>query len=109
MQHPIISDILGRVGKVIYGHTKQYPSLTLYYVFKNLAMEHNIILNYQARQIRKGQLTLCIESKLSEKERIILLKEINKYFNVDLDVEIADNSDIKSVQKKKVDFISEIP
>jgi phenylacetate-CoA ligase len=108
MQHYIIKDVLGRVGKVIYGRSREYPSLTLYYVFKNLAMEHDIILNYQARQSVKSQLKLNIESLLTERERKLLIKEIDKYFHDDLDVDISDNVDLKSVQKKKVDFVSEL-
>jgi phenylacetate-CoA ligase len=37
--HPVIKEVLGRTGKVIYGKSGRYPSLTLYYVFKNLAIE----------------------------------------------------------------------
>jgi phenylacetate-CoA ligase len=50
--HPVITDILGRVGKKIAGKESSYPSLTLYYLFKNLGLTKNILLNYQA--IQKG-------------------------------------------------------
>lgn len=35
--------------------TSKYPSLTFYYVFKNIAIQDGITLNYQARQDRKRQ------------------------------------------------------
>lgn len=108
MQHYIIKEILGRVGKVIYGSKDQYPSLTLYYVFKNLAMDHNIILNYQAIQSQKGTLKVNIESSLGEQERNLLNKEFVKYFQDDLSVVIVGDVDLKSTNRKKTDFISEV-
>ena len=33
--HPVILDVLGRVGKNVLGKKSIYPSLTFYYVFKN--------------------------------------------------------------------------
>lgn len=108
MQRPVIKEVMGRVGKVIYGLTGEYPSLTLYYVFKNLAMESKIILNYQAIQKRKGHLDVSIENKLEDYERPMLLREFNKYFGDDLELIIIDNVNVKSYRGKKVDFISEL-
>lgn len=108
MQHYIIKEVLGRVGKVICGFKDQYPSLTLYYVFKNLAMEHDIILNYQATQHKKGFLRVDIENKLNDIERSLLVNEFKKYFNKDIELQIMDKVDMKSSNKKKVDYISEL-
>lgn len=100
--------MLGRVGKVIYGKTCQYPSLTLYYVFKNLAMEHGLILNYQAAQAQKGALVLRIEGRLGEAPRAALSREIEKYFARDLDVQVKDGEELHVRKGKKADFISEV-
>ncbi len=108
MQHEIVLEVLGRVGKVIYGKTTQYPSLTLYYVFKNLAMEHGLILNYQAAQAKKGALVLRIEGRLAEAHRRALSREIEKYFARDLDVQVKDGEELHARKGKKSDFISEI-
>ncbi len=108
MKHHIIKEVIGRVGKVIYGYKYQYPSLTLYYVFKNMAMDHGIILNYQTRQIKKGFLYVDIEDNLNNIEKSLLVKNFKKYFNDDLDLEIRDNVDLKSANKKRIDFISEL-
>src|SRR5690606_34011555 len=59
--HPVILDVLGRVGKVIQGRTQGYPSLTLYYVFKNIAHGDHVELSYQAHQHEKGRLLLLVE------------------------------------------------
>jgi len=107
-QHHIIKEVLGRVGKVIYGIRHKYPSLTLYYVFKNLALDHSIILNYKATQHNKGTLYLEIESSLGATERNLLERECIKYFGEDLRIEVACEIDISSRSNKKVDFISEI-
>lgn len=106
MQHHIVKEVFGRVGKVIYGHTQQYPSLTLYYVFKNLALEKGIILNYQAIQDDKGMLELRIEQKLDETSKSELQNEFKKYFKEDLNFNIFDAYVLKDGNKKKVDFIS---
>jgi phenylacetate-CoA ligase len=108
MQHYIIKEIIGRVGKVIYGLKNQYPSLTLYYVFKNLAMEHNIVINYQAVQSQKGFLKVMIENKLNENEKKLLRMEFFKYFENDITIETVENANLKSNNKKKADFISTI-
>jgi len=108
MQHDVISDVLGRVGSVIFGKKEQYPSLTLYYIFKNLAIEQNIILNYQAIQCEIGSLTLKIESPLSGKQKNELLKEFGKYFKNDMNLTLIDDVHIKSKDKKQRDFISEL-
>lgn len=109
MQHPVIKEVLGRVGKVIYGLKNSYPSLTLYYVFKNLAMEHNVILNYQAVQKTPGALELNIESALSAAQRELLAREILKYYGNDLKVDVKESMSLKSANRKKADFISMVP
>lgn len=108
MQHEIVLDVLGRVGKVIYGKATHYPSLTLYYVFKNLAMEHGLIMNYQATQSQKGRLVLRIEGRLEEAHRTALFREIEKYFAHDLDVQVKDGEELHTRKGKKADFVSEI-
>lgn len=108
MQHEIVSEVLGRVGKVIYGKVNQYPSLTLYYVFKNLAMEYGLILNYQATQSRKGDLIIRIEGPLKDSHRQALRKEVEKYFALDLDVQVKDGEDLHTRKGKKADFVSEM-
>lgn len=108
MAHPIIRDVLGRVGKVIHGIKDTYPSLTLYYVFKNLAMSNNLILNYQATQKSKGELDVSIDSILGPEERTLLNNEFAKYFKSDIKIVVREGADLKSLGKKKADFVSEI-
>lgn len=57
LKHKIISEVKGRVGKTIYGNESNYPSLTLYYIFKNLAVKYNTMINYQAIQKKKESLS----------------------------------------------------
>ncbi|MGB0127260.1 MAG: hypothetical protein WBP72_06435, partial [Rhodocyclaceae bacterium] len=108
MAHPIIKDVVGRVGKVIYGARTTYPSLTLYYVFKNLAMTHDLVFNYQATQKERGKLGVAIEGVLSDSHRQLLMQEFQRYFGEDMAVEIHHGANLKSSGKKRVDFISEI-
>lgn len=108
MQHHILKEVMGRVGKVIYGNREEYPSLSLYFVFKNLVMTHNIIINYQGIQRTKGLLELNIEGELSAKEKSLLETELFKYFKDDLSVTLREGGDLKSGNKKKHDFVSEI-
>ena len=90
MVHPIVKEVTGRVGAVIYGKKTTYPSLTLYYVFKNLALVDRIVLNYQVVQDEVGSILTYIESPLDEHTKEKLLQEFYKYFSDDLDVIIFD-------------------
>ena len=69
--HPVVLDVCGRIGKNILGKTSKYPSLTFYYVFKNIAIQDGITLNYQARQDEKGKI---IESYATKDSRIKLFR-----------------------------------
>lgn len=108
IQHEVILDVLGRVGQVIYGREKQYPSLTLYYVFKNLALSKGIMLNYQAYQRKKGEMDLRIEQSADETALGLLAGEIKKYFGTDLNIKIFPNCTLREPGRKMRDFISEI-
>lgn len=106
--HHVIKEVTGRVGKVIYGLKDQYPSLTLYYVFKNLAINHNIVINYQAIQKKKGLLKVLVENNLKKNENRLLNKEFFKYVGNDLKLNIVQGVEMKSSDRKKTDFISEL-
>ena len=104
--HLIIKDVLGRTGKVIFGYNERYPSLTLYYVFKNLAIEKKIILNYVAIQKEKGSIEIHIERNITDHEKYSFMIEYRKYFKDDLQLSLHDGSIIKQENSKKTDFIS---
>lgn len=106
--HYIVKEVTGRVGKKIVGKNNEYPSLTLYYVFKNLAMEHDVILNYQAIQTKKGEIDLNIEQKLDDGLKGLLEKEFIKYFDSDIELTVFDQVNLKSNNRKKQDFVSEL-
>ncbi len=108
MAHETIREVTGRVGAVIHGHNSTYPSLTLYYVFKNLASECSLVLNYQAVQENKGVLLVNIESKLSDIDAKKLDAEFKKYFSDDVEIRILDNVKRSDFKAKKKDFISRI-
>lgn len=104
----IIKEITGRVGKNIYGKENNYPSLTLYYIFKNIAINHSISLNYLVIQKQKGAIDILFETKLSDAEKGYLDEEIVKYFGRDIDYNIVEERNLFSRNSKKKDFISEI-
>jgi phenylacetate-CoA ligase len=106
--HNVIKEVTGRVGKVIYGFKNQYPSLTLYYIFKNLAINNNLVINYKAIQQKKGYLEVQIESVLKKRENQLLNKEFLKYVGSDLKLNIVQGVNMKSKDKKKTDFISRL-
>jgi phenylacetate-CoA ligase len=108
MVHPIVKEVTGRVGAVIYGKKSTYPSLTLYYVFKNLALVNRIVLNYQVVQDEIGSIFTYIESSLDEYTKEKLLQEFYKYFSDDLDVIIVDKHKRSDHSAKKKDFISNV-
>lgn len=105
MEHHEILEIKGRIGSLIEGYSNNYPSLTLYYIFKNLSNE-GIHLNYQGIQDKQGVLKLSIEQDVNAFDMQRLNKQIKNYFNEDVDVLINCNQNIKSVNGKQRDFIS---
>ncbi|MFQ5964195.1 MAG: phenylacetate--CoA ligase family protein [Candidatus Scalinduaceae bacterium] len=108
MAHYIIKDVLGRIGNVIYGINNKYPSLTLYYIFKNLAMEKQVVLNYQAVQQKKGVLHINVEQKMKEGEYKLMEEETYKYFGDDMSIIIKDKQVFRRGKEKLRDFISSI-
>ena len=108
MKHRVIEDVLGRVGKLIRGKNNSYPSLTFYYVFKNLATNHNLELNYQAEQHTVGVVKLRIQQHLTPIQRSMLDKELLKYFGNDLTFEIFSGQTLHKMQGKYRDFISTV-
>jgi phenylacetate-CoA ligase len=107
MAHPIIREVTGRIGQVIRGKTSSFPSLTLYYVFKNLA-QRSIVLNYMATQDRAGKMELKIEQPIDPRERSCLEHELQKYFGHELEIDIADGVSLRSRNRKRRDFVSSI-
>ncbi|MCB9398745.1 MAG: phenylacetate--CoA ligase family protein [Acidobacteria bacterium] len=108
LAHPILEEVTGRIGKNLIGKTGHYPSLTLYYIFKNLFFEKGLKLNYQAHQYQKGQLVYRLTNALSpDLERQIRL-ESGKYFGVDMDLVFEQVETLQTYQGKLKDFISHI-
>lgn len=109
MNHLIIEEVAGRVGSIIYGYKSNYPSLYLYYIFKNLGIENSLFLTYQVIQKSKGNLIFKVAETLNENDLDLLKKEIEKYFKQDIVYKIIDNQNLNSnKQQKTKSFISEI-
>ena len=108
LEHPIIDEVHGRVGKNIYGHSQKYPSLTLYYVFKNLYFDKGVKLNYQCIQSEKSKLIVLIKEEYSEYVERLIINELKKYFKNDLDAKIEFSQTFRTFKSKLIDFISEV-
>lgn len=87
--HPILKDIMGRKGSSVLGISKTYPALTFYYVFKNLALNEAVLLNYKVVQKERGFTTIFIEGKVNNKYENIIMNELIKYFSDDIDFKIT--------------------
>ena len=100
----IIQDVIGRVGVTIVGAEREYPSLTLYYIFKELALSHGVLLSYQGYQSEAARLTLRIFEKEGEFDPLLVERVAKKYLpDLEIFVELGslDNRD-----KKVRDFVS---
>lgn len=104
--HSILKQITGRVGKKIYGFSKTYPSLTLYYIFKNMFFDRGIKLNYQVHQHKKGELDVYLIELLNDKEKQQLQQEFDKYFYEDIKVTFIKTDALHAHNEKLKDFIS---
>lgn len=107
MSHTIIKSVLGRVGNKIVGNQNSYPSLTLYYVFKNLALQNKLVY-YQAIQEKEGELILNIEQRLDLQTQKLLKTELLKYFKDDVIIIINEEVELDRQGGKMRDFISKI-
>lgn len=105
-KHPVILDVLGRVGKRIIGFEKTYPSLTFYYVFKNLSLTKDLNLNYQAIQDNKGYIQLNIEQAETASTAAALKIELDKYFKDDVIFDIRYGQKLHLMNGKLKDFIT---
>jgi len=108
LKHLVIEDVLGRVGKLIRGKNNSYPSLTFYYVFKNLATKYNLELNYQAEQHTVGVVKIRIQQHLDPVQKSYLDKELTKYFGNDLTFQILAGQTLHKMQGKFRDFVSTV-
>lgn len=108
MQHQILTEVEGRVGKLIHGYQDSYPSLTMYYIFKNMVSKYGITLNYQAIQKKKGKMIINLEQSISKEETELLLQECKHYFNNDLNIDIKPKNLNRLYDEKFKDFITHI-
>ncbi|WP_075352687.1 phenylacetate--CoA ligase family protein [Algoriphagus marinus] len=106
--HKIINEVTGRVGKIIVGFKKQYPSLTLYYIFKNIYFEKGLAIDYQATQSEKGKLIIRFLEKLDSKKEDLILEQAKIYFKDDIKIEFEQVSSFRMEKGKLRDFISYI-
>jgi len=109
LNHPILEEVTGRIGDIIFGKKNIYPSLYFYYIFKNLDKEQKITLTYQIFQEEKGKLIFAIKEPMNEIQIEKLKNEIIKYFNDDMIFEIKPNEPIIFGRTTKMkSFISKI-
>lgn len=105
-QHLVLDEILGRKGTSIQGVAQEYPALTFYYVFKNLALEHQVLVNYKVEQHKPGHVDIVLESEPSpELERLIGV-EMQKYFADDLSYSLTYTNKFSEQLKKRQYFES---
>jgi phenylacetate-CoA ligase len=104
--HKIINEVTGRVGKIIIGFNKQYPSLTLYYIFKNIYFEKGLAIDYQATQTETGKLIIRFLEKLDSKKENLILEQSKIYFKDDIEIEFEQVSSFRMEKGKLRDFIS---
>ena len=102
-QHMTIRDIAGRRGATVLGYSASYPALTFYYVFKNLALQKNILLNYKASQSLQGTVELIIEGEKNSVYTPDINKELHKYFGQDINFKIR-FVDRFSLETKKTQY-----
>ena len=107
MAHPILEEVTGRIGAMVYGKEENYPSLYFYYIFKNIGLK-GLNLSYQVQQHQKGELLFLIEQTMTPIELKILQQEIEHYFKQDMNYTIQEGQEIVSINKKFQSFISTI-
>ncbi|MEP6418778.1 MAG: hypothetical protein ABJ065_12405, partial [Marinobacter sp.] len=100
----LIKDIIGRKGANVYGYRQTYPALTFYYVFKNLALESNILLNYKAVQETKGKVVIYIENRHNQRYQKDIDMQLRRYFEDDVEFSVSYVERFVNELKKKQYF-----
>ena len=108
MAHQVIDEVQGRIGDLVFGKKHTYPSLTFYYIFKNVLETHKLGMSYQVIQVEKGSLVFKVDKDLNHKELLLLQTEINKYFKDDITYQIISNYSFTEKTSKHKSFISQI-
>jgi phenylacetate-CoA ligase len=107
MQHPVILEVTGRIGKKIFGAVQIYPSLTLYYIFKNIYFNNQRKIDFQAHQFEKGKLQIWIKEPITSELERLVSDEAKEYFS-DIELEIIENHDFRQQAGKLRDFVSHL-
>jgi len=107
-EHPIIKEVTGRIGDKVYGNEGEYPSLVMYYVFKNIVQRHNIIMSYYACQKEKGVLDIEVIYEGQEKEKVLTYIEHEKqnFFKDDIVFNVTFIQEIEQKARKTQSFES---
>jgi len=106
--HPVLKDIQGRRGTTVIGHSKDFPALTFYYVFKNLALEKNLLMNYKAIQEQKGHVVIYIEGITNRQHESLIRLQLERYFGGELSFDIEYMTQFEPIRKKQQYFESKI-
>jgi len=106
--HPVIDAVQGRRGSVVIGHSQSYPALVFYYVFKNIAIESGILMNYRALQDEPGKVTLLIEHGANAVHTPLIESQLTRYFRSDVDVDLAFVDEFPRERRKAQYFESRI-
>lgn len=107
MQSPVIEEVTGRIGKKIVGKSQNYPSLTLYYIFKNIYFNQNRKIDFQAHQFEKGKLEIWIKEPVTLELQKLIFNESEKYFS-DIELTLIENHDFRQQAGKLRDFVSHL-
>lgn len=102
--HPLLRNILGRKGANVQGDRNTYPALTFYYVFKNLAIEKNILLNYKAVQYSRGKVDIFIEGQENRRYQNDVDLQLRRYFSNDIEFNTVYIDKFVNEMKKKQYF-----
>ena len=108
-QHPVLTEVIGRRGGTVVGRDTRYPALTFYYVFKNLAIEKGLLLNYRVVQVEPGHCVLMVEGVANQQLEASIMEELNKYFQSDVDFDLRFLSELPRGGRKAQYFESKIP
>ncbi|HDZ15129.1 hypothetical protein LCGC14_0700380 [marine sediment metagenome] len=106
--HPLVSEIQGRKGNNVHGLNKKYPALTFYYVFKNIALEHEILVNYKVVQKEIGKVIISIEGELSSITIDRVQEQLDQYFGLDVECDLVFVKKFEITQKKSQYFESNL-
>ena len=104
LPHPVLDNVIGRMGQDVFGNKFKYPSLLFYNIFKNVNSSLSSNIGYYIEQHHKGILKVYLKHNEDNSSKIenSVKREFYKYCSEDIAIDFE-------IFKNKLQKIDQLP